>query len=69
MDRFECWFCQKEDTDCFTMEWDAYVHESCVYREAELLNPEALCILEEWGEDERLQDLRSRYPQEEYFLS
>lgn len=44
-----CWFCNMDETDAFTMEWDSYVHEACAREQARQGNPEAVIILQEWG--------------------
>lgn len=56
MDSFEyvsaneggCWFCSTGECDNFTFEWDSYVHEACVRKEAENGDLEAYIIYEEW---------------------
>lgn len=48
---YPCWFCRKFDGEMvWSMEWDTPVHDECAQKEAALGNPEALIMLQEWGE-------------------
>lgn len=57
-----CWFCYGDDSDCFSTEWDCFVHDKCAQEKAKENNPEALIMLREWGEIS-YEECSSRYKQ------